>query len=475
MRRSLAGISVAVTSLVAVAFLLPLLWMVGDVVRSRALSEGYRTASSVAPLLALTTRREDIARAVAGTDAGSAGRMTVSLPDFATTSDRSDVVGTARAADRVAQVFRDDRAIDVEVRGGRSVLQPVVLGGGRTAVVEVDVPTADLTAGVGRTRAVLVLVALVLVIGSTLFADRLAARVVRSARHLRDASARLGTGDLQVRITPRGPAELREAAIAFNTMADQVTALLAAERELAADLSHRLRTPVAGLLTACRHLDDGQAAAQVRSVADMLGREVDGIIRDARSARERRAVRCDAVEVLRERLEFWGALAQDQERQWRLDTPVDQVWIPVAGKELAAVVDALIGNVFLHTEEGLPFVVGVEPLGDGGPVRMWIDDAGPGIVDPGKALRRGDSGAGSTGLGLDIARRLVETTGGNLDIGRAPSGGARVELLFRTRGEEPGATRRRRRKRGIVYHVRHARDSGTYGYGLRRGTCKDRR
>ncbi|MFC7649180.1 sensor histidine kinase [Streptosporangium lutulentum] len=76
--------------------------------------------------------------------------------------------------------------------------------------------------------------------------------------------------------------------------------------------------------------------------------------------------------------------------------------------------DALLGNVFRHTPEGTAFTV---TLHQGpGTVGILIADAGPGIPDPETALRRGASGAGSTGLGLDIARQLAESSGGAMRI-----------------------------------------------------------
>ncbi|MGK5643680.1 histidine kinase dimerization/phospho-acceptor domain-containing protein, partial [Streptomyces sp. URMC 126] len=72
---------------------------------------------------------------------------------------------------------------------------------------------------------------------------------------------------------------------AFNSMADQVVRLLAAERELAADLSHRLRTPLTVLRLNAASLGDGPAAEQTRAAVAQLEGEVDRIIRTAREQR----------------------------------------------------------------------------------------------------------------------------------------------------------------------------------------------
>jgi len=85
-------------------------------------------------------------------------------------------------------------------------------------------------------------------------------------------------------------------------------------------------------------------------------------------------------------------------------------------------------------------------------VIVLVSDAGPGIPDPEAAMARGrGSGtAGSTGLGLDIVRRLAESTGGDVRIGRSVLGGTEIRVWFQSDGRGPrgrghrGAVRRRR-------------------------------
>src|SRR5206468_544041 len=107
-------------------------------------------------------------------------------------------------------------------------------------------------------------VGIALVIGSVAVADRLGVRMVEPARRLVGAAQDLGEGRLGARVPEEGPTELRLAAVAFNSMADQVVQLLANERELAADLSHRLRTPLTVLRLNTASLGDGPAAEQTR-------------------------------------------------------------------------------------------------------------------------------------------------------------------------------------------------------------------
>jgi signal transduction histidine kinase len=308
---------------------------------------------------------------------------------------------------------------------------------------------------------VLAAVGAALVVGSVAVADRLGVRMVGPARRLVEGAHELGEGRLGARVPEEGPRELRLAAVAFNSMADQVVQLLANEREMAADLSHRLRTPLTVLRLNAASLGEGPAAEQTRQAVAQLEREVDTIIRTAREAKPQTTAPgpgagCDAAEVVRERMEFWSALAEDEGRKWRLAGVERPVRVPVARADLAAALDALLGNVFRHTPEGTAFAVDVHHAEDA--VIVLVSDAGPGIADPEAALARGrGTGAdGSTGLGLDIVRRLAESTGGDVRIGSSVLGGTEVRIWLQLDGRGPvrrghrGTVRRRRPARRLV-------------------------
>ncbi|GAA4636050.1 hypothetical protein GCM10023196_084200 [Actinoallomurus vinaceus] len=499
MRRSLALVSAAVTSMVALAFLIPLALMVKEIARDRALADAERQAGSLAPALAITTDRTALERAVASTQAGAAGRMAIHVPAGAPAANApgdpprtgsgaaprtragaaphtgtgatphtgtgdsprtgtggastagvasastagarggEGTVGTshARQGDLATATARG-RAFSAPAPGGYVLLQPVALDQDRTAIVEVYLPRQDLARGVRPAWITLTVVAAVLVAGSVVVADRLGSRVVGSARTLARAATALGGGDLRTRIDPQGPPELREAGRAFNTMADRVEQLLAAERELIADLSHRLRTPLTAMRLNAAALGSEPAAEQTRLAVARLEEEVDKIIRSARKPKE--TARCDAAEVLRERMAFWSALAEDQERDCELIGAEHPVAVPVPRAELSAVLDSLLGNVFRHTPEGTAFAVTLHA--GAGLVGILVADAGPGITDPDAALLRGSSGGGSTGLGLDIARRMAEAIGGDVRIDRSALGGAQIQIWLPTTPKRPRQGRR---------------------------------
>ncbi|MFH9858455.1 ATP-binding protein [Streptomyces sp. NPDC017202] len=451
MRWALVKVCLAVTTMVVVAFAVPLGLVVEELARDRAFSNAEREAAVVVPALSITTDRDQLERVVAA--AGSDDGMAVHIP--AGDGRQALDLGRRRAtAADIAAVRELGRTSTAEVPGGSALLQPVALSFG-TVVVEVYVPESEVSNGVATAWAVLAAVGAALVVGSVAVADRLGVRMVRPARRLAEGAHELGEGGLGTRVPEEGPDELRLAAAAFNSMADQVVQLLANERELAADLSHRLRTPLTVLRLNAASLGDSPAAEQTRAAVAQLEREVDTIIRTAREAKPQTAAAgpgagCDAAEVVRERMAFWSALAEDEGRKVRVAGADRPVRAPVARVDLVAALDALLGNVFRHTPEGTAFAVDLHDGEDA--VIVLVSDAGPGIPDPEAAMARGrgSGNAGSTGLGLDIVRRLAESTGGDVRIGSSVLGGTEVRIWIQLDGREPerrghrGTVRRRR-------------------------------
>jgi signal transduction histidine kinase len=325
-------------------------------------------------------------------------------------------------------------AQQIDSDAGTLLLQPVQRADG-VALAQVFVPAAMLRAGVTRTWLVLGGLGIVLLLLALVVADRLARSLTRPVTNLAETAHRLGSGDLDVRATPTGPREVREVATAVNRLAGRIGELLTAEREGAADLAHRLRTPLTALRLNVESLPPADRD-RLRDDVDAVSRGVDEVISEARrTVREGLGAGCDATAVVGERVRFWSVLAEEEQRAVGVQLDAGPLPVRLAAGDLGAAVDALLGNVFAHTPEGTALTVSVRRRPRGGAV-VTVTDAGPGM--PGAAVERGRSGGGSTGLGLDIARRTAEASGGNLRIESSRSGTAvSVELGPPPSGDQP--------------------------------------
>jgi signal transduction histidine kinase len=420
MRRRLIVVAAAISLMVTIAFLVPLVVLVRTVARDRAITNAERDASSLAAFIAVTTAEADLAAVVANNDSGRAGRLTVVLPSGA------EIGGPIPHDDDLALAQRGN-SFSASHAGGTAVFVP---GASRTgiSVVRVWVPDSLLTKGVNGAAAVLVGLGVILVLGAIAVSDRLGASMVRPIRRLAGAAERLGEGDLTQRVEPEGPTEVAAVAQAFNLLAGRVGELLAAERELVADLSHRLRTPLTVLRLEVDAVPEADARDRLTAAADELEGAVTALIAEARRPiTSDVGARADLAAITTNRVAFWRALAEDQGRPLQAELASGPMLVAATEAELEAALDALLGNVFEHTPDGTAFAITLRST-DGGFAELTIADAGPGV--DGSVVERGHSGGGSTGLGLDIARRTAEAAGGTLRMTRSELGGASISLTL---------------------------------------------
>jgi len=443
MRLRIILLVVAVSSMVLISFLVPLALVLRSSAADRTVSSATVRAQWMAPLVATLSAASLRPVVDQVNEADRTEPITVFLPGGA-------VLGQPAAWSAGVRLAARGRSFATQADGGVEVLVAVQGLPRGTAVIRAFVPGPKLRSGVTRAWLVLGGVGLGLLLLSVAVADQLARSLVRTLRALARASDLLAAGNLAARATLAGPPEMRQVSNGLNRLAARIGDLLAHEREAAADLSHRLRTPLTALRIDAESLHDRTERAQLLSDVDGLQHTVDEIIREARRPAGATArVACDASEVIAGRAAFWQPLADDQDRQMTLEIPAGPVEVRVSRDDLAACTDILLENVFAHTAEGVALSVRVSRRAGGG-AWLVVADAGAGFADPDAALR-GRSSAGSTGLGLDIARRIAEASGGTLTVGRSPAGGGAVTVGLGPPADaaEPGQRHRRVRPRLI--------------------------
>ncbi|ATH81671.1 sensor histidine kinase [Pseudomonas sp. KHPS1] len=243
---------------------------------------------------------------------------------------------------------------------------------------------------------------------------------------LRRQAAALSSGDLSARLGPQVTQrkdELGELARSFDHMAERLQGTVAFQRQLLRDLSHELRTPLARLRVA------GESEQGVEALRQRLAREVlqmEKLVGDALELvwldTERPRLPSEEVDVAR----LWDVLRENAafETGWPVermpcDLPTDcRVFGHLNG--LAQALENILRNAIRHSPQGGSVRLGGRR--EAGDWLLWIEDQGPGVAEseleaifrPFSRLSAARPGGDGFGLGLAIARSMVETQGGRV-------------------------------------------------------------
>jgi len=419
MRQRISWLVVATTSTVVVSFVIPLCLLVRTLAEDRAMATADQEARNVAILVARLHDDPELAELVEDID-----RRSTPSTDVLLASGKQLGSGPAMAGSLDVQRAADGEAFSHTDHEGGRVLLPVVLPDG-TAVVRTTVSEDDLRRGVFGAWAGIIGLGAVLLALALAIASRLGRRISEPLLDVAGTAHQLREGDLTARAEVRGTEETQELARALNGLAERTGELLATERAAVGDLSHRLRTPVTALRLDAEAVAEPELAVRLQEHIAVLQRTIDAIVREARRpVRTDLSAACDATEVVRDRVEFWRPLADDQGR--RMETVLATAPLPVrlAQEDVADLLDVLVDNVFAHTPEGTDFRIDLRRAG-ADEVVLVVSDSGPGLSRSGRTRR-----AGSTGLGLDIVTRLASEVGGSLRTGTGPAGGVLVEVTI---------------------------------------------
>ncbi|MGW4274273.1 ATP-binding protein [Streptomyces seoulensis] len=286
--------------------------------------------------------------------------------------------------------------------------------------VRMEEPRSSVTREVGRTLLIIGLVALLAVIAAVLLAIRQANRLASPLTDLAETAERLGSGDPRPRHKRYGVPELDRVADVLDGSAERIARMLTAERRLAADASHQLRTPLTALSMRLEEItltDDPDTVKEEANVAltqvERLTDVVERLLTNSRDPRTGSAVTFDIDEVIQQQIAEWRpayrsagrAIVSSGKRHLRA------VGTPGA---VAQVLAALIENSLMHGGG----TVALRTRVTGNQAVVEVTDEGPGVpADLGaRIFERTISGRNSTGIGLAVARDLAEADGGRLEL-----------------------------------------------------------
>jgi two-component system sensor histidine kinase MprB len=287
----------------------------------------------------------------------------------------------------------------------------------------------------------ILLILLIVGVAGIALAALLGAFVARTAlapigRFTRRTESLAGELDLSERLQVGGGEELERLASSFNTTLDALERSLQAQRQLIADASHELRTPIASLRANIQTLEEAERLppAEQRRLREDIVEELDELTalvgdvvelaRGSRAPSEREDVRLDelvaqAVERTRRRSEL------------RFELDLRPTVVRGEADRINRAVSNLLDNARKWSPEGATVEVA---LGDG---VLSVRDHGPGFTEDDLAhvferFYRSESARKlpGSGLGLAIVRQAAEAHGGYARAGNAPGGGALMQVTF---------------------------------------------
>ena len=442
MRRRILLLVVGMTALVVLAFAIPLAILIPSAVTQRAERSTIDQANSVALFVRNASSVAAMESYIASLPQNADHRTSVRLPDGTVLGTTSSGQGNASSEAPNGEGGAGGGPLGNGPGGGggadRGAAQLNPVPGGQVAEqtvattqgpyhIEVFLSDGALHAGEAGWWTLLAGGSAALLLIGALGGELLTRRIVRPLTRTAETAQRITAGDVTARAPEAGPREVAEVGVSLNQLADRIDELIADERETVADLSHRVRTPLTALRLDAESLRDPAERERIGEQVSSVERTLTAVIHSARRPqREGRMPSADATSVVRDRVTFWSALTDEQERARTVALPDAPLLVRTSAEDLAAAVDALIENVIAHTPDGTAFSLTLDAQ-DGG-ARLVVADDGPGLPDG--AGERGRSDRGSTGLGLSIARSCAEASGGSMSVSQSPHGGAQVTLLL---------------------------------------------
>jgi signal transduction histidine kinase len=268
-----------------------------------------------------------------------------------------------------------------------------------------------------------VLVVIAAIGGGTAVATVTARRLARPLDHVADRASRLGAGDFRLDRTRYDVPELDSVAEALDASATALAQLVQRERELVGDVSHQLRSRLTSLQLRIEELTvvpDKEVAAEAQAAleqAERLADVLDELMAAAREARSAGAVPVDLAAELPSIADEWRAPLRAVGRSLKVKVEPG-LYAKASPGRLREVIGVLLDNALRHGSGTVTLSAreGVAATGD--TVVIEVTDTGPGVPDElaEHVFERGVSGGGSTGLGLALARALIDSDGGRLEL-----------------------------------------------------------
>jgi signal transduction histidine kinase len=345
----------------------------------------------------------------------------------AAVEDRAESGRMPTAADLAARVPAGHRVEISDGRGGRIVAGPAPGTGALLAesrIGKVRVSVAEPGHEVGERISRFWLAVALLAVGGLAAAGALAAvqarRLARPLERLAAVSARLGRGDLGARAGRQAIPEVQAVATALDRSASEIARLVERERAFSSNVAHQLRSPITALDMRLEELRANadpavrQEAEAALDQTDRLRRTTDDLLALARHGGAGELSTLDLAQLARDRVEAWSPTVTATGRSLSLVDAVTGATAVAARAAVEQALDVLIENALRHGEGRISIRI---RLADGH-AHLVVTDQGAGVADgdEGRIFLRRDDGAG---IGLPLARAMLEAGGGRLSLSSA--------------------------------------------------------
>ena len=269
----------------------------------------------------------------------------------------------------------------------------------------------------------IVLLLVVLSVGTgAVVATVTARRLAEPLSDVADRAARLGAGDFRLVPHRHGVPELDRVSEVLDTSAAALADLVQRERELVGDVSHQLRSRLTALQLRLDELathPDPSARREATAALEQtekLTEVLDNLLEAARAARAAGAELQDLREGLSAVADEWRPALKADGRALKFRVP-DGLLARVTPTRIREAVGALVENAIQHGGG----TVTLSARAAENSIVVEVSDSGAGVPEElvPHVFDRGVSVGSSTGLGLALARALVEADGGRLELSRA--------------------------------------------------------